>query len=124
MTNKDFFMALDALEKEKGIEKEYFLDALKTALTTAYKRNFDEVRPVEVELKPEKYSIEIYAYQTVVAEVENPDAEISLQDAKLVKKTAKIGDRLKTPVTPKEFGRIQEPIKGCSNSSRTFLKSL
>ena len=106
MTNKDFFMALDALEKEKGIEKEYFLDALKTALTTAYKRNFDEVRPVEVELKPEKYSIEIYAYQTVVAEVENPDAEISLQDAKLVKKTAKIGDRLKTPVTPKEFGRI------------------
>lgn len=106
MTNKDFFMALEALEKEKGIEKEYFLDALKTALTTAYKRNFDEVRPVEVELKPEKYSIEIYAYQTVVAEVENPDAEISLQDAKLVKKTAKIGDRLKTPVTPKEFGRI------------------
>ena len=106
MTNKDFFMALDALEKEKGIEKEYFLDALKTALTTAYKRNFDEVRPVEVELKPEKYSIEIYAYQTVVAEVENPDSEISLQDAKLVKKTAKIGDRLKTPVTPKEFGRI------------------
>lgn len=106
MTNKDFFMALDALEKEKGIEKEYFLEALKTALTTAYKRNFDEVRPVEVELKPEKYSIEIYAYQTVVAEVTNPDAEISLQDAKLVKKTAKIGDRLKTPVTPKEFGRI------------------
>lgn len=106
MTNKDFFMALDALEKEKGIEKEYFLEALKTALTTAYKRNFDEVRPVEVELKPEKYSIEIYAYQTVVAEVENPDSEISLQDAKLTKKTAKIGDRLKTPVTPKEFGRI------------------
>ena len=106
MTNKDFFLALDALEKEKGIEKEYFLEALKTALTTAYKRNFDEVRPVEVELKPEKYSIEIYAYQTIVAEVENPDAEISLQDAKLIKKTAKIGDRLKTPVTPKEFGRI------------------
>ena len=106
MTNKDFFLALDALEKEKGIEKEYFLDALKTALTTAYKRNFDEIRPVEVELKPEKYSIEIYAYQTIVAEVENPDSEISLQDAKLIKKTAKIGDRIKTPVTPKEFGRI------------------
>ena len=106
MTNKDFFLALDALEKEKGIEKEYFLEALKTALTTAYKRNFDEVRPVEVELKPEKYSIEIYAYQTIVAEVENPDSEISLQDAKLIKKTAKIGDRIKTTVTPKEFGRI------------------
>lgn len=106
MTNKDFFLALDALEQEKGIDKEYFLDALKTALATAYKRNFDEVRPVEVELKPEKYSIEIYAYQTVVAEVTNPDAEISLQDAKLIKKTAKVGDRIKTPLAPKEFGRI------------------
>ncbi len=106
MTNKDFFLALDALEQEKGIDKEYFLDALKTALATAYKRNFDEVRPVEVELKPEKYSIDIYAYQTVVAEVTNPDSEISLQDAKLIKKTARIGDRIKTPVTPKEFGRI------------------
>ena len=106
MTNKDFFMALDALEKEKGIEKEYFLDALKTALATAYKRNFDEIRPVEVEIKPEKYSIDIYAYQTVVAEVTNPDTEISLQDAKLVKKTIKLGDRLKQPLAPKEFGRI------------------
>ena len=106
MTNKDFFLALEALEKEKGIEKEYFLEALKTALTTAYKRNFDEIRPVEVEIKPEKYSIDIYAYQTVVAEVTNPDTEIALEDAKKVKKTIKIGDRLKEPLSPKEFGRI------------------
>lgn len=106
MTNKDFFLALEALEKEKGIEKEYFLEALRTALTTAYKRNFDEVRPVEVEIKPEKYSIDIYAYQTVVAEVTNPDTEIALEDAKKIKKTIKIGDRVKEPVSPKEFGRI------------------
>ena len=106
MTNKDFFLALEALEKEKGIEKEYFLEALRTALTTAYKRNFDEIRPVEVEIKPEKYSIDIYAYQTVVAEVTNPDTEIALEDAKKIKKTIKIGDRVKEPVSPKEFGRI------------------
>ena len=106
MKNKDFFMALDALEQEKNISKEYFLDALQTALATAYKRNFDCVKPVEVVLNPEKYSIDIYAYQTVVAEVTNPDAEISLQDAKLIKKTAKIGDKIKEDVSPKEFGRI------------------
>ena len=50
MINKDFFAALDALESEKGISKEYFLDALQSALATAYKRNFNEVRPVEVVL--------------------------------------------------------------------------
>ena len=106
MTNKDFFLALEALEQEKNISKEYFLEALQSALATAYKRNFDCVKPVEVVLKPEKNSIEIYAYQTVVAEVTDPDCEISLQDAKLIKKTAKIGDKIKEDISPKEFGRI------------------
>lgn len=106
MTNKDFFLALDALEQEKGISKEYFIEALQTALATAYKRNFDEVKPVMVELKPEKSSIDIYAYRTVVAEVVDPTAEIALQDAKLIKKSYKIGDKVKEPLAPKEFGRI------------------
>ena len=38
MTNKDFFLALEALEQEKGISKEYFIEALQTALASAYKR--------------------------------------------------------------------------------------
>ena len=106
MINKDFFAALDALESEKGISKEYFLDALQTALATAYKRNFNEVRPVEVVLDEGKYSIDMYAYRTVVSEVTNPDSEIALQDAKLIKKTCKLGEKLKQKIAPKEFGRI------------------
>ena len=106
MVNKDFFMALDALEQEKGIDKQYFIDALQTALASAYKRNFDTVKPVEVVLKPEKYAIEIYAYQTIVAEVTDPTSEISLADARLVKKTARLGDKLKENISPKDFGRI------------------
>lgn len=106
MTNKDFFLALDALEQEKNISKEYFMEALQTALATAYRRNFDIVKPVEVVLKPEKYGIEIYAYQTVVEQVIDPDSEISLEDAKKVKKTIKLGDKLKEELSPKEFGRI------------------
>ena len=87
MTNKDFFLALDALEQEKGISKEYFIEALQTALASAYKRNFDEVRPVMVELKPERSSIDIYAYRTIVSEVVDETCEIALQDAKLIKKS-------------------------------------
>lgn len=106
MKNKEFFLALDALEKEKNISKEYFIEALQAALATAYKRNFDIVKPVEVVLKPEKDSIEIYAYQTVVEEVLNPDSEISLEDAKQIKKSIKLGDRVREELSPKEFGRI------------------
>ena len=106
MTNKDFFLALEELETEKNISKEYFIESLQTALATAYRRNFDVVKPVEVVLKPEKFSIDIYAYQTVVETVENPDAEISLEEAKKIKKTAKIGDKIKEELSPKDFGRI------------------
>ena len=106
MTNKDFFLALDALEQEKNISKEYFIESLQTALASAYKKNFSIVKPVEVMLKPEKYSIEIYAYQTVVDEVVDADSEISLEEAKKIKKTAKLGDKIKEPISPKDFGRI------------------
>ena len=110
MVNKDFFLALDALEQEKGISKEYFREALQTALTSAYKRNSDKSKPVEVVFKPERSAIEIYAYQTIVAEVTDPNSEIALEDAKLIKRTARIGDKIKEDIYPKEFQRIAAGI--------------
>ena len=106
MVNKDFFIALDLLEKEKNIKKEYFIEALEAALTSAYKKNFGEGKSASVKLVPEKNTIKVYAYKTIVEEVEDPDKEISLDDAKLIKKSYKIGDIVQEEVTPKEFGRI------------------
>ena len=54
MVNKDFFQALEDLEAEKGIKKEYFLEALTTAVTSAYKKNYEEGRKIEVKVNPEK----------------------------------------------------------------------
>ena len=42
MVNKDFFLALEELEAQKGINKEYFIESLEAALTSAYKKNFGE----------------------------------------------------------------------------------
>lgn len=108
MTNKDFFLALDALEKEKGIKKEFFIETLETALVAAYKKNFGEGKKVEVKLSPERNTIKVVAYKTVVEEVE-PDMEeeqISLQDAKAIKASYKVGDKVQEEITPKDFGRI------------------
>ena len=41
--NKELILALEELEKEKGIKKEYLLESIETALVTAYKRNFDSL---------------------------------------------------------------------------------
>ncbi len=106
MINKDFFQALEDLEAEKGIKKEYFLEALTNALTSAYKKNYEQGRKIEVKLNPEKNTIRIFAYRDIVEEVEDPENQISLQDAKLIKKTAKLGDQLSEEFSPKDFGRI------------------
>ena len=106
MISKDFFIALDLLEKEKKINKEFFISALESALTSAYKKYFKEARSATVKLNPEKNTIKILAYKTVVDEVEDPDKEISLEDAKKLKASHKVGDIISEEVTPKEFDRI------------------
>ena len=110
MINKDFFVALEDLEKEKKIKKEYFISALESALTSAYKKNFGEAKSASVKLIPEKNTIKVYGYKTVVEEVADPDKEISLEDARKIKKSYEVGDVISEEVTPKEFGRIAAQI--------------
>jgi N utilization substance protein A len=106
MINKDFFQALKDLEEQKGIKQDYFIEALEAALTSAYKKNFGEAKSAFVKLNPEKNTIKIYSYKTVVAEVLDSDKEISLVEARLIKKSHKIGDLVQQEETPKNFGRI------------------
>lgn len=106
MINKDFFLALDELEKTKNISKQFFIDALQDALVAAYKKNFGEGKAVEVRLVPERNAIKVIAYKTIVDEVTDPDTQISLEEAKTIKKTYKVGDTITEEVTPKDFGRI------------------
>ncbi len=106
MINKDFFLALEDLEKEKGIEPEVFYKALENALTFACKKNFGEAYDVTVKVNPEKATIRVYAYKTVVDEVEDPDKQISLDEAREIKKSYKVGDTVMNEIFPREFGRI------------------
>lgn len=106
MTSKDFFQALEDFEAERKIKKEVFIEALETALTSAYNKNYGEAKSAIVKLNPEKNTIKVYSYKTVVDEVADPDKEISLNDAKLIKKSYKVGDLVEQEENPKDFGRI------------------
>lgn len=106
MINKDFFQALEDLEMEKKINKETFISTLETALTSAYKKMYGEAKSALVKLNPEKATIKIYSYKTVVDEVQDPDKEISLQEAKLIKKSIKLGETILQEESTKDFGRI------------------
>jgi N utilization substance protein A len=106
MVNKDFFKALDELEQVRHIKREYFIEALEAALTSAYKKNYGEAKAATVVLSPERGLIKIYSYKTIVEEVENPDKEISLEEAKELKSNAKLGDKIQQEEKPRDFGRI------------------
>lgn len=109
MVSKDFFNALNDLEEQKNINKEEFIQILESALTSAYKKNFGEARSAFVKLIPEKNTIKLYAYKSVVDEVEDPEKQISVADANagLSRAKYKVGDLITEEVVPKEeFGRI------------------
>ena len=106
MINKEFFAALDLLETEKKIPKSVFIETLENALALAYKKQYGTSKAIEVLLLPEKNAFKINAYLTVVEEVEDKDTQISLEDAKLIDRKYKVGDRITEEIDSKEFGRI------------------
>ncbi len=106
MVNKDFFKALDELETERQIDKQTFIETLEVALTSAYKKMYGEAKSAMVKLNPEKNTIKIYSYKTIVDEVVDADKEISLADARLIKKSFKIGEIVSVEESTKDFGRI------------------
>ena len=106
MINKDFFEALKDLETEKGISAEVMISKLEQALTAAYKKNSGEAKSAMVKLVPEKNTIKIYSYKTVVEEVEDEEKEMTLADAKAIKHSYKLGDKVLKEESTKEFNRI------------------
>lgn len=101
----DIFAALADLEKEKGIPQQVFLDALQNALVSACKKQ-GAAGSVELKLVPEKGNIEFYTVREVVEEVEDRETQISLEDAKNIKKSYKVGDVVREKFIPKDFSRI------------------
>jgi len=105
--NTDFFTAIEAIEKEKGIDKEVLFEAIEAALLSAYKRNFNaSAANARIDISRDTGDIKVYGSFNVVEEVSNPKMEIQLDKAREVEPEIEVGEELEMEVTPKEFGRI------------------
>ena len=104
--NKELILSLEDLEKERGIKKEYVLEAIETALVTAYKRNFDSLENVKVEMDRKTGATHVYSIKDVVKKAGDEVQEISLKDAQKINKDLKVGDKVEIEIVPKNFGRI------------------
>ncbi len=104
--NTEFFTALELLEKEKGIPAEYMIEKIEAALVSAYKKEYGNNTNVRVLIDPAKKDVRVYQQKEVVEEVENPETQISLEDAKAVAKKYKVGMIMETEVKTKNFRRL------------------
>ena len=104
--NKELILALEELEKEKGIKKEILLESIETALVTAYKRNFDSLENVKVIMDEKTGATHVFSIKEVKKKVENPETEITVKEAQKINPDLEEGDNLETEIVPRNFGRI------------------
>lgn len=106
--NSELFKALVELEKERGIAKDILLDAIETAIISAYKKNYgaSSAANVRVELNEQTGEIHVYSRKVVVDEVNDAATEMALDEARELDPNYEVGDIVEQEVTPKDFGRI------------------
>ena len=103
--NAEFISALDALEKEKNISKDFLIEAIETAINAAYKKSVGPAHDSKAVVDRDTGDIKIYALKTVVDEVIDEECEISLEEAKKTNPNYEIDDIWQTEVTDVDFGR-------------------
>jgi N utilization substance protein A len=105
--NAEFFSAIEDIEKEKGIPRQYMYDKIRQAMMAAFRKDNPEAADnVVIEMSEEKRKIDMYILMDVVEEVENPATQLTEDAAKAINKRAKLGGQIKVPVETKKFGRI------------------
>ncbi len=106
--NKELIEAIRLLEKERGLDAEILYEAIEESLVSAYKREVDAKTTdnIRAELDRETGAMRVYLTKTVVEEVEDPNSEMSLAEAKALSDEFQLGDMLDYELNPQDFGRL------------------
>ncbi len=104
----EFLLAFNQICAERNLPREVVLEAIQTALVSAYRRNVGApaAQNVTAQVDLESGKARIYTERRVVAEVSDPQVEISLEKARAIKPNAQLGDLIMVDSTPHDFGRI------------------
>jgi N utilization substance protein A len=104
--NKEFMQAVEDLEREKAISKDLLIEAIESALVSAYKKNYGTSQNVRVNIDRETGDIDVFMRKNIVDIVEDPFVEVHVDEAKEIDPAYEIGDIIEYQVTPMDFGRI------------------
>jgi len=104
--SKQLIAGINQVATDKGLDREVIFDAIEAALVSAYKRNYGSIANVTSEVDRVTGDMRVFADREVVEEVLNERTEITEEEAKQHDKAAKLGDVVRVPEEPDNFGRI------------------
>ena len=102
----ELILALEQLEKEKGIKKDIIIEAIEAALISAYKKNFGSTMNVKVNIDRENGDVKVFGLRKISETPDQEAMDISVEEAARLNPTLNVGDVIEMEVTPKTFGRI------------------
>ena len=123
VNGKEFLAALEYIKTEKGIDEDTIIEAMQTALSTAFRKNEKADYASRVLIDRNTGDIKVFKVTTIVDDYKDDDDEIdpetgevkvkhdylnemTISDAKEINKDYQIGDEILEEVTPHDFGRV------------------
>jgi N utilization substance protein A len=106
--NEEFIRAIKDLEKERALDSELLFEAIEDALVSAYKREFDakSVDNIRAEVDRETGEMKVYLSKEIVEVVEDPNSQMSFDEAQALSPDFEIGDSMEYQLSPQDFGRL------------------
>ena len=106
MFESDIKRVVEQVSRDKGIDREVLIRTMEEALKSAARKKFGVNVEIEVQYNEELGEIEVFQFKDVVAEVTDPDLEISLEEGRKLDPGCEEGDSLGTKMDATTFGRI------------------
>ena len=106
MNNVEFFEALKAMEREKGIPVEYLAEKIQNAIVVTVKKDYGGEDIVHCDIDVDECIFNVYVRKTVVDEVENRLTELLIDEARQHDKSAVVGGTVDIQLDTMQFGRI------------------
>ena len=104
--NLELRRIIDQVSRDKGIDKDLLITAIKDAIRSAARKKFGPRLEIEVDYKEETGEIEVFQYKEVATEVTDPHREIQLKEAQKLDPECEVGDSLGIKMDAAAFGRI------------------
>ena len=100
------YQSIEILSKEKGIDRQIILDAVKDAMVLAAKKHFKTNEDLEAEFDPKTGAVHIFLVKKVVETVEDPLNEVTLEQGLKLDKNAAIDTVIRIAKPTEALGRI------------------